>query len=78
MTMLHDIYFVTATEERKIGSCNDTAGGYKIIKDFLDSRNYKSYYQRYHITEDNCLWVDVGSYSEFFKVTNVNSIEEVF
>lgn len=77
MSNKHKIYFTTATEERLIGECETKAEGYQIIKKFLNERNYKSYYQRYHITDNN-LWIDVGSYTEFFKVTNVESIEEVF
>lgn len=36
------------------------------IKKFLDEHNFKSYYTRTWIDENNITWYDVGSHSEFF------------
>ena len=44
---------------------------WRDIKTFLEERNYKSYYSRINFGEDE--WViDVGSWSEFFIVTDFN------
>lgn len=56
-------------ERREIGTAENGKECWKIISDFLDDHNFKSYYQR--ISEDNgSLWIDVGSHTEFFWVVD--------
>lgn len=38
----------------------------KVIDNFLNKYNYKSYYWRRWVEEDDREWIDVGSHSEFF------------
>lgn len=44
----------------------DVTEALKVIKNFLDERNYKSYYTRMWTDENGARWFDVGSWSEFF------------
>lgn len=67
------LYFENSREERRIiGRATDENGIYKLINDFLDDHNYKSYYTRTWVNEnDNKEKIyDVGSHSEFFIVYN--------
>lgn len=46
---------------------------FKLIKKYIDSRGFKSYYNNCHITEDGAYNVDYGSYCdfcEFYKVSD--------
>lgn len=54
-------------EDRLIGTADNQEEAYKIINDFLDQHNYKSYYWRISPYEDYT-WIDVGSHTEFFKI----------
>jgi len=63
-----ELWFINAYYEdrcRKIADINSVKEYYKIINNFLNERNFKSYYQRLWI-ENNDLWNDVGSHTEFF------------
>ena len=63
------LYFENSYGKRRvIGCATDENGISKLIKDFLDDHNYKSYYTRTWINEnDNKEKIyDVGSHSEFF------------
>lgn len=51
--------------EREIGQPNNQDGVVEIINQFLEERNYKSYYYRIN-QEDGKLVYDVGSHTEFF------------
>ena len=59
-------------KRREIGRPQIEEEVYKIIKDFLDDHNYKSYYTRSWINEgDNKEKIyDVGSHTEFFILYN--------
>ena len=54
-------------KEREIGASIDMEGAYKIIDEFLDKHNFKSYYKRTW-KENGRIKVDVGSWSEFFYI----------
>lgn len=63
-------------ERREIGTSDTTQGCFQIISDFLTEHNFKSYYTRvseYDLklcSENECeLWIDVGSHTEFFYIT---------
>lgn len=57
-------------ERREIGTSDTTQGCFQIISDFLTEHNFKSYYTRVSETENEGeLWIDVGSHSEFFYIT---------
>ena len=63
------IYFENSYNQRRIiGYAAAENEVYKIIKEFLDNHNYKSYYTRTWLNEnDNKEKIyDVGSHSEFF------------
>ena len=63
------LYFENSYGKRRvIGRATDENGISKLIKDFLDDHNYKNYYTRTWINEnDNKEKIyDVGSHSEFF------------
>ena len=67
------LYFENSYGKRRvIGRATDENGISKLIKDFLDDHNYKSYYTRTWISEnDNKEKIyDVGSHSEFFIAYN--------
>ena len=54
-------------DKKQIGLSNDISECYKIIQLFLEERNYDSPYMRISKYEDH-LWIDVGSYTEFFEI----------
>lgn len=67
------LYFENSYSKRRvIGHATDENGISKLIKEFLDDHNYKSYYTRTWINEnDNKEKIyDVGSHSEFFIAYN--------
>lgn len=53
-------------QERDIGNVVDFNDVFKVIKSFLDEKNYKSYYTRYWKNEKGIYIFDVGSHTEFF------------
>lgn len=67
------LYFENSYGKRRvIGRATDENGISKLIKDFLDDHNYKSYYTRAWVNENNPKEIiyDVGSHSEFFIAYN--------
>ena len=59
-------------EEREIGLANERSEAFKVINDFLNERNYKSYYSRTW-KHDGREYVDVGSWSEFFILEEIEN-----
>ena len=55
-------------EEREIGIAVDMEGTYKIIDEFLEEHNFKSYYKNVCEIEKGKTRVDVGSWSEVFYI----------
>lgn len=53
---------------REIGGAAQRNEAFKIINDFLNDHNYKSYYFRTWNTKDNEEKVDAGSWSECFYI----------
>lgn len=51
---------------REIGRPQSTEEIFQLIKDFLKAHNYKSYYIRIWKNEEDEIYYDVGSWSEFF------------
>lgn len=63
------VYFRNSMgKEIFIGEAEDGKAADKIIKRFCDDRNFKIYYTRQWLDENdkNRTWVDVGSHTEFF------------
>ena len=56
---------------REIGRAAQHNEAFKIINDFLDDHNYKCYYMRSWVSAENETCIDVGSWSEFFYITEV-------
>lgn len=56
---------------REIGRAAQHNEAFKIINNFLNDYNYKSYYFRGWNTKDNEEKVDVGSWNEFFYIVEV-------
>ena len=54
--------------ERELGRVQTEQEVNKIINQFLEDHNYKSYYWQIHLTEDGVKVIDVGSWSEFFYI----------
>lgn len=52
---------------RELAEYTNKENIFKAINNFLDKHNYKSYYTRVWREEDE-VWIDVGSWSEFFVV----------
>lgn len=53
---------------KEIGKGRTFKEANKVIHRYLKLRNYKSYYQRYWLDAYDTLWVDIGSWSEFFTI----------
>ena len=64
-----DFYFEHSNGERILLAENvDRKAANVVMKQFLDDHNFKSYYTR--VWEENGeLWMDCGSWSEFFVFT---------
>lgn len=70
------VYFGNSLEKREIGEASNRQEAWKIINEFLDDHNYKSYYVRVW-KSGNFYAVDVGSWSEFFYVEDsINMLSE--
>lgn len=54
---------------REIGRPQSTEEIFQLIGDFLKTHNYKSYYTRIWKNEEDEIYYDVGSWSEFFVLT---------
>ena len=64
------LYFSNSRGERRlIGEPNSSEESMKIIQQFCDERNFKIYYVRTWVTPDDEKWFDVGSYVDFFILT---------
>lgn len=67
------IYFVNANDEREFVS--DVFDNGKVLNDILDkdlkSRrpDFKSYYKRCWLDENDDLWIDFGSHTEFYVIS---------
>ena len=79
MNFKYKVEFDNGHSTRVIGNANDMETCWKIINDFMDERNYMSYYQRVTLL-DNKLWIDVGSHTRFFYMSRYDgkSMEEEF
>ena len=64
------LVFVRHTgDEVELADVNSINGASDIIHDFLKEHNYKSYYtRRWYDEDEGCVWFDVGSHTEFFKL----------
>jgi hypothetical protein len=67
------IFQNSRNEERVIAECSTIEEVHKEINKFLDTHNFKSYYTRVMPDGDNPnrVILDVGSWSEFFKIDGV-------
>lgn len=64
------LYFQSSNGNRcELGEYTTKKYIFKAINNFLDQHNYKSYYTRIWREGDE-VWIDVGSWSEFFVVTD--------
>lgn len=69
---MYKVFFENSSgEKRCIGAAAQKEKANKIIIDFLNERNFKSYYWRHWNTKDNIERIDVGSHTEFFEIHNV-------
>ena len=63
------LYFENSQGKRtEIGRPSSMDEASQIISDFLKSHNYKSYYTRMWINDNDEVYYDVGSHFEFFVV----------
>ena len=60
-------------ERRVIGVATTEDWCYRIINEFLAEKNYKCYYTRTWKVDGKTTKVDVGSWSEFFFITEDDS-----
>lgn len=70
------VFHDSMDQKRVLGEATNKKDAWKIIKDFLDEHNFKSYYTRVepHVDE-HYVWLDVGSHTEFFLVTEMTDEE---
>lgn len=60
------LYFKSSNgKRRELGEYSNRVDVFDAINKFLDDHNFKSYYTRIWRQEDE-VWFDVGSYTEFF------------
>lgn len=60
-------------KRRVIGVATTKDWCYRIINEFLEEKNYRSYYTRSWEVDSKTTKVDVGSWSEFFYITKDDS-----
>lgn len=71
------LYFKNSQgEERLIAECETVQEAHKEINKFLDEHNFKCYYTRSWGNEDG-VTIDVGSYSEHFKLKDISHDEYI-
>lgn len=59
-----------------LGTATNKQDAWKIVRKFLDEHNYHSPYQRVSvISDERRVWIDVGSWSEFFVLTEMTDEE---
>lgn len=67
-----ELYFENSQgKERLIAECETVQEAHKEIDKFLDEHNFKCYYTR-TCGGENGVTIDVGSYSEFFKIKGIS------
>ena len=69
--MLNVLFENSKGQSRTIGTVENEKSAFKVINNFLDDHNYKSYYQRTWKKDDKTTVVDVGSHTEFFYIQEV-------
>lgn len=69
--MLDVVFKNSKGQKRIIGTAETNDEAFKVINDFLDDHNYKSYYTRTWKKDDKTTVIDVGSYTEFFYIQEV-------
>lgn len=69
--MLNVIFENWEGKSRIIGASENQETAFKVINNFLDNHNYKSYYKRTWKKDDKTTVVDVGSHTEFFYIQEV-------
>lgn len=71
------LYFKKPNEKRFLGEFGTVKGIWDCIDQFLEERNFKSYYTRVNMIDENSLELDVGSWSEFFIIEGISMQEYV-
>ena len=66
---MYKIYFEKNGLKREIGKSSTKEEARKVINDFLKERKYKSYYWNIIKIDSKTERIDVGSWSEFFYVS---------
>ena len=61
------VLFDSRLDKREIGQGTSFKECNLIINNFLKDHNYESYYWRYAY-HDTHIWIDVGSWSQFFEL----------
>ena len=69
--MLNVVFENSKGQKRIIGTVENEESAFKVINDFLDDHNYKSYYARTWKKDDKTTVVDVGSWSERFIIQEI-------
>ena len=69
--MLNVMFENSNGQLRIIGTVENDESAFKVINDFLDDHNYKSYYSNCWKKDDKTTVVDVGSHTEFFYIQEV-------
>ena len=69
--MLNVMFEDSNGQLRIIDTVENEKSAFKVINDFLDDHNYKSYYQRIWKKDDKTTCVDVGSWSERFIIQEI-------
>lgn len=67
------LYFSNADDEREIVATNikTTEEGLKLAVEDLKTRRpgFITYYQRYWLDDNDDIWIDYGSHTEFYVLT---------
>lgn len=58
-------------ENRFLSNVESIKEAFVLINQFLSDHNFRSYYKRVCGTNENSIWIDVGSHTEFFIITGV-------
>ncbi len=69
---MYEVYFRDSAGNRRLLDTVDThEAAIKVIRKFLEEKNFHAPYWRSWVDNENFEWFDVGSHTEFFLIKKI-------
>jgi len=68
-------YLLIDSNDNEYGIFETVDKAFNRIKEYLESINFKIYYYRQTILENNSIWIDYGSHTHFFYIVELTHDE---